>query len=201
MRKKIIFILFLHASISSFSQAVPKDGYILKGDDTIWCKILYDSEHPFFWNKVTPVIGGVGIEYAAGGAVTGFAIVDGEINIHYGAVLTKTGYSSKILFVQKRVTGTVELYEHHYNIYKTRRTTDGSKGTTTSESYTDYYIARNHNAGLSTPSFLPSFKKKHIFSYTVDNPNLWKKEEKKITLPELIALLKEFNDWYSQKHL
>ena len=176
-----------------------KNVYALKGGDTIGCKILYDKNHPRIWDKVTLLIHNGETIFQAGGPITEFGITEEGVVAHYGFVRTKTrSYSHhKNLFVKKITVGVLELYEHHYNIYKTMRGTSNS----TFESFTDYYIAKKDSAApmLATPVLFSSFRKKDLEPYLKDNTDLLAPAEKRFSLKELIALINEYNNWYLKK--
>ena len=184
-----------------------KPGYALKGTDTIRCQVLFNSKYADARSSVGLLIDGDEAVFFAGGPITGFGAEDDGLRYDYGIVDVEITLGrerrSNLLYLKKLAAGTINLYEYNYKITTTRRTTVNGEekpgsASTTSQSYTDYYIAKTDSAKpvLATPVLLSAFRKKDLEAYLGDNPVLFAKEEKKYSLKELVATIKEYNAGY-----
>jgi hypothetical protein len=183
-----------------------KEGYALKGADTIKCKILFDSKHDHSQKAVTLLINGEEITFYAGGTITGYGLEEEGIKYDYGSVdlevLIGRERRANILFLKKIVAGTIDFFEYNYRTVTTKRTTingmEQPGSTSTTQSSTNYYIAKTDSAApvLSRPVILSSFRKKDLEPYIRDNTEIMNDGAKRYSLKELIALIKKYNDWY-----
>ncbi|HMK25428.1 MAG TPA: hypothetical protein VK483_05300 [Chitinophagaceae bacterium] len=182
-----------------------KDGYALNGKDTIWCKVLFDSKHDDARKSVRLLIKEEETNFFAGGTITGFGIEEDGKHYDYGTVDVEVSVADRrmanLLFVKKLAAGTIDLYEYSYSIFKTKRTTingvEQPGATTTSQNYTNNYISKTDSTNpiLATPVLLPSFRKKDLEPYLSDNVELFASAEKRFSIKELIAIIKEYNKW------
>lgn len=107
------------------------------------------------------------------------------------------------------VAGTIDLYEDNYSVntvvtrttYRDGIEQPGSTSSSNSKKTTNYYIAKKDslNPGLAKAVILPSFKKKDLEKYIGDNVTIMNRPDKRYTMKELIAVLKEYNDWSINK--
>jgi hypothetical protein len=186
-----------------------KDGYALKGNDTIWCKIVFDSKYDDARKSVKLLIKDEENTFFAGGTITGFGIEEDGKQYDYGTVDVEVSIADRrmanLLFVKKLAAGTIDLYEYSYRIFKTKRTTingvDQPGAITTSQNYTNNYISKNDSAKpkLATPVLLPSFRKKDLEPYISDNTELLAGLENRLSMKELIAVIKKYNNWCLEK--
>jgi hypothetical protein len=186
-----------------------KDGYALKGKDTIWCKVSFNSKYDDARKSITLLIKDEEATFFAGGTITGFGIEGDDENYDYGIVDVEVSVADRrmanLLFVKKLATGTIDLYEYSYSIFKTKRTTingiEQPGSTTNSQRYTNNYISKTDSTKpiLATPVLLPSFRKKDLEPYINDNTELLVRVEKRFSIKELIAVIKEYNNWSLEK--
>jgi hypothetical protein len=187
------------------------DGYALRYyTDTIKCKILYDFQHPFVFDKVTLMIADDQVTFQAGGIITGFGIYGDSTDHHYGFVSTNE-ISGKInvgrdVFLRKIVAGPVSIYINEYRTTTTKRNSfdtpiDKPISTTTS-SNTSYYISKtdpDKPVLAKAVSFAP-YRKKDLEKYLKDNKELYDSASNNLTLQETISLVQKYNTWaLSQK--
>jgi|CXWL01.1.fsa_nt_gi hypothetical protein len=187
-----------------------KDGYALKGRDTIWCKIFFNSNHDHATKVVKLMINEEEATFYAGGTITGFSVKDDGKEYNFGTVDVEVSVADRrmanLYFVKKLAAGAIDLYEYTYSIRTNKRTTvngvekPGSSSTIT-QNYTNHYIAKIDSGTqvLSNPVLLPSFRKKDIEPYISDNDVLMASAEKRFSLKELVALINEYNKWASGK--
>ncbi|MBI5858953.1 MAG: hypothetical protein HZB42_15075 [Sphingobacteriales bacterium] len=187
-----------------------KNGYALKGMDTIWCKIFFDSKHDHPVKTIKLLIAGEETIFYAGGTITGFGLAENGVAYNYGTVDVETSIGDRrmanMLFVKKLVAGRIDFYEYSYSVHKSTTKTVTRDGiqqppTTTSsttQTFFDYYIAKNDSLkpALSKAVLLSSFKIKDIEPYVSDYPDLLTKAEKRFTMKELIIFLNEYNKEY-----
>jgi hypothetical protein len=211
MKSYLALILCL-TYLAAFSQKKNdsyRDGYVIRGNDTIKCKIL-DNQNQSFFSSVTVLIDENEFTFTPTASIKGFGFTYKEKEYHFGCFtvdikLTSTNTSSKDIFAKNFVAGTINLFEHSYSIFTTKRTTangiEQPGSTSTSQHYTNYYISKSDplQPGLSTPTILYSFNKKNIEPYISDNIDLLNKTEKKLKLEEVINCIKEYNDWCKEK--
>ena len=186
-----------------------KNGYALKGKDTIWCEVLFNNKYDDARKSITLLIKDEEATFFAGGTITGFSVEEDGKQYDYGTVDVEVSIADRrmanLLFVKKLAAGTVDLYEYSYSIFKTKRTTiDGKEqpgATTTSQRYTNNYISKTGSTKpiLATPVLLPSFRKKDLELYIGDNTELFAMAEKRFSMKELIAIIKEYNKWSLEK--
>jgi hypothetical protein len=203
--------LLCFISQAGFSQEKSnfKDGYALKGKDTIRCKVQFNSNHTHPWKTVTLLINNEESTFFAGGTITGFGVEEDGKKYEYGTVDAEVSVGPtravNTLFIKKLSAGAIDLYEHEYAITTTRRKTINGEAqpgsTTSSQNFTKYYIAKTDSARpvLARPVLLPSFRKKDLEIYLGDNAVLFAREEKRYSLKELIAVINEYNNWYTEK--
>ncbi|MEO6612465.1 MAG: hypothetical protein ABIT05_06990 [Chitinophagaceae bacterium] len=213
---KTCLLIFLFGGVISApyaqSKHIPeefKEGYALKGTDTIKCKVLFDSKHDHSQRAVTLLINSEEITFFAGGTITGYGLEDEGRKYDYGSVdlevLIGPERRANILFLKKLVAGSIDLFEYSYRTVTTKRTTingvEQPGSTSTSQSSTNYYIAKTDSAApvLSRPVILSSFRKKDLEPYIKDNTEIMNDGEKRYNLKELIALINKYNEWYSAK--
>lgn len=209
--KKIVVLMIQFCmaayTIAAQSHGEYKNGYVLKGADTIWCKVRFDPRHDHGQKAVQCLINNEEVTFYAGGTITGFGTEDDGTKYDYGTVDTEVAVRDRrianLLFLKKLVAGRIDLYEYSYKTMTTKRTTvngvekPGSASTTT-QNFTNHYIAKTDSSGLlTTPITLPAFRKKDLEKYLGDYPELFAREEKKYSLKELIAVIKEYNAWYA----
>ena len=168
----VILLLFqqsTHAQGKEFPGKF-KDGYALRGADTIRCEVQFNSNHDHAFRSVTVLINVEEVTFFAGGPITGFGVEDDGKQYDYGTVDVEVSVPNRrtanLLFIKKLVAGTIDLYEYSYSVVTTKRTTvngvekPGSSSSIT-QNTTNHYIAKNDPGapGLVTPVLLPSFKK------------------------------------------
>ena len=213
MRKEI-FLLLLSclAGMVVHAQATDdyKNGYVLKGKDTVWCKIRFNSNHDHATKAVRLMIDNEEATLYAGGSITGFGVEDQGQKYHYGVVDVEISVANRrtanLIYVKKIVAGVIDLYEYPYSIVTNKKTTVNGiekpgTATTSKQNITNYYIAKTDSLfpALSTPAFFPTFRKKDVEPYINDNTDMIATAEKRFSLKELIALINEYNNWYSEK--
>jgi hypothetical protein len=186
MKKAGITFIILSCPLAAAAQAKYLDGYAIKVNDTIYCKVLFDP-NTFIKTSVTLLIDDSPFEYNAGGPVWSYGIRHDNGVTHYGTVSWYNGNRRRNIFIKKIVTGKVELYQHIYTLIRTTRGT----GNNITEHHEDYYIARTNDPDLSTPRLLRDLRWKLIEKYIYDFPALEK--SKKLNIQGLIQLLKEYN--------
>lgn len=213
MKKEFSFIVVLllnHFFVSAQgNNSTYKNGYALKGKDTIYCKVLFESKYNEARKSVKVLINDDEATFFAGGSITGFGIEEEGIKQDYGAVdveiLVGRERRVNVMYVKKIVAGVINLYEYSYNTTTTKRTTingvEQPGSVTTTQTYTNYYIAKTDSTKpiLATPVILPGYRKKDLESYLSDNAVLFAREEKKYSLKELIATIKEYNAAYIKR--
>jgi len=205
-----MFSYFLHSQVNEPSIEYI-DGYALRGNDTIWCKIKVMNKHIYTTMSVTLLTEDKEISFPAGGLIRGFGLEYDGKKFDLGTVIVerKLGSNSSEVpqYVPKIVTGAVELYEYKYRIIITKRTSVNDlpkPGSTISsqEDFVNFYIARTDTSSpaLTAPVLLNSFRKKDIEPYIADNFELITGlEKKKLSKTELITVLKEYNRWAKEK--
>ncbi len=212
IKKNYLLLLVILANGIIYAQAPEeyKDGYVLKGKDTIWCKVLFNSKHEHGTKAIPVIIDNEEITFYAGGSITGYGVKEDNEEYNYGTVDVEISVVNRrmanLLFVKKIVAGTIDLYEYSYSIRMTKRTTvngiekPGSTSTTT-QKFTTHYIAKIDTAApmLATPTPLTSFRKKDLEPYIRDNTVMMANTEKRFSLKELFVLLKEYNNWCLEK--
>ena len=205
----VLSLLLCQHSVFAQTREFPgkfKDGYALKGIDTIRCKVRFNSNHEHAFKSVTLLINDEKVTFFAGGPITGFGVEDDGKLYDYGTVDVEISVPNRrtanLLFIKKLAAGTIDLYEYSYSVVTTKRTTvngvekPGSSSSIT-QNTTNHYIAKTDpgTPGLATPVPLTSFKKKDLESYLGDNPDLLAGSEKRFSLKELIGIIKDYNTW------
>jgi len=205
----LILLLLCQYGLSAQTKDFPgkfKDGYALKGADTIRCKVQFNSNHDHAFKSVTLLVNDEEVTFFAGGPITGFGIEDDGKLYDYGTVDVEVSVANRrtanLLFIKKLAAGTIDLFEYSYSVVTTKRTTVNGvekPGSSSSirQNTTNHYIAKTDPAapGLATPVLLTSFKKKDLESYMGDNPGLFSGSEKRFSLKELISIIKDYNTW------
>lgn len=213
MRKSLYLFLFLLNCIAASAQKINseyKEGYVIKNGDTIKCKLFIDTRVDFPMTSIKTMIENDEITFFAGGPITAFGRETNDESIHYGLVDVERIFGSRrmstLMYLKKTVAGTVDFYEYSYTVIKSiRKTVNGveqpSASSTIPQNTTNYYIAKKDSIAthLATPIVLSSFKKKELEPYLGDYTELMAREEKKFSLKELIAAIKEYNTWYAGK--
>lgn len=196
-------IAIISGICSSYSQEKYLDGYALKGNDTIYCKVQ-KGKNDVSMASVKLLIEGEEITFYPGGPVTGFGTTNEDY--HFGALKAEVQVGnrnvSNFYYVRKLVTGRVELYEYSYFVTTTRRTTvngvEQPGSTSNTQRNTKYFISKHDsNSGpAALPIPLPSFKSKDLEHYFSDQPDLFANAEKRFSTKELVAFIKEYNSKY-----
>lgn len=214
--KKMFYILIpvlLSYASKAQKKSEFKDGYALRGNDTIQCQLLFKVQHGDPGQSLILLIGDEQSTFYPGGSITGFGIKEDKEMIHYGTVSVQRVIADRsfvnLLFIKKLVAGKIDFYEYAYSYQKTTTKTvtrngvpqPGSSSSSVIINSTDYYIAKNDSASLSfaKPVLLPSFRKKDLEPYISDNEVMWASTENKYNLKELIVLLKRYNSWFMEK--
>jgi hypothetical protein len=187
-----------------------KTGYALKGIDTLKCKLYIDTRTDYPKTSIKLLIGDEEITFFAGGPITGFGVEETGESIHYGIIVVerviRTNRMVNLMYIKKMVAGVIDFYEYSYSIERgPTQTANGvwqrNSTSNITQNTTNYYIAKTDSAapGLITPVVLPSFRKKDLEPYLSDNVELFANIEKKISIKELVAAIKEYNAWYLEK--
>jgi len=213
MKKKFHFIIVLllnhFCAPAQENNTTYKNGYALKGKDTIYCKVLFESKYDEARKSVKVLINDDEATFFAGGSITGFGIEEDGVKHDYGVVdveiLLGKERRANVMYVKKIAAGVINFYEYSYKTTTTKRTTingiEQPGSITTTQTYTNYYIAKTDSAKpiLATPVTLPGYRKKDLEPYLSDNAILFAREEKKYSLKELIATIKEYNAAYIKR--
>lgn len=184
-----------------------KTGYALRGKDTLKCKLYIDTRTDYPKTFIKLLIGEEFITFFAGGPITGFGVEESGESIHYGVIdverVLGTNRVGNLMYLKKMVAGVIDFYEYSYSfVQRTTKTVNGvlqpNATSNITKNFTNYYISKTDSAapGLITPVVLTSFRKKDLELYLNDNADLFAKIEKKISLKELVAAIKEYNAWY-----
>jgi len=176
MKAKCYIAFFLSFAFQTLAgQATPdvKEGYALKGNDTIRCNVRLNNKQDHGSAAITLMIDGEEARFYPGGPISGFGYEkDGEMQ-HFGTVAVEVSVPSRTMsnlyFVKKIVSGIIDLYQYEYSIYTTKRTTVNGvekpgTATSTSQRITNHYIAKTDPSAphLATPVLLPPFRKKDL---------------------------------------
>jgi hypothetical protein len=210
MKANIYISIFLSFAIQTIAgQNTPdlKNGYALKGSDTIGCKVRMNSKQDHGSAAITLMIDGEEARFYPGGPISGFGYEkDGEMQ-HFGTVDVEVSVPSKTMsnlyFVRKIVAGIIDLYQYEYSVTTSKRTTVNGvekpgSATSTSQRFSNHYIAKTDPSAphLATPVLLPAFRKKDLEPFFSDNPALLANADKRLSQKELIELLNAYNSWY-----
>lgn len=210
MKRVIVFLFLLLMVANAQGQKLAEnftfhDGYVLKGMDTVWCKVLFSPAHPHSFSNVSVLIGEERMEFTAGNFINGFGVQDEKgKTYHYGViepiVSGIAGHRHKV-FAPKVVAGLVDFYEYNLSMTQTntKRVIGGisseNKTTTSTRTETYYFLARNDSAGRGIPVQIEDLKKKTLAPFIDDNPVLFASIENKLSIKKLITVLEEYNSW------
>lgn len=178
-----------------------RDGYVLNGKDTVWCKVNFSIQPPNYGRYLGIIVNNVELIDSGRTEITGFGFEEEGQQYDYGVVRIERQYSREVfadtVFARKLVAGAIDLYEYNYMHYYTRR----SSNNTTTVNVTDYYIAKADSAStLAMPVLLSKLKKREIAGYVSDNPDLYAKlQQRKMPIQKLVAILQEYNRWHKNK--
>jgi hypothetical protein len=205
---QVCFLLIPYLGISQHDAGVNnyKNGYALKGADTLWCKIQFDTKYSDARKSIELIIDSAKLNFTAGGLITGFGFEEAGSRYDYGSINVEMSILNRRIeswfFTKKLAAGAIDFYEYNYTVHTTKTTTVNGEvrgqPSSSSERGTNYYIAKNNtdSADLMKPAYFPTFRKKDFESYLNDNADLFATIEKKLNLKELIKVLKEYNQWY-----
>lgn len=185
----------------NLSQAQDKSffasGYLLYCKDTTWCRIWLDPEVPYFKSELTVWLNeevSKIISLTNNDNLTGFGITEKGYEQHLGKINADLPYRKVTMYVNKLVTGAVEIYRHVYQMVVTNRTSLATKR----DNYENYYIGRTDTGICRMPGLLRSFSVKKISAYLNNFPEMKTMTSKNLTPEELILLVNRYNEWCQQ---
>jgi hypothetical protein len=211
-------LLFQFVTIySQYKQKFFKDGYIIKQDDTLKCKI-YSKNIDELQKKIIykyedsdePII------YYPGSIIKGFGLtIDGKSS-HYITLpkpLDKKGKNTELIFAEVVTNGFLKLFK--YSFTKEQLDWAGANLNSTSIAIPikrkskkrkfDYFIYRSDidsSSSLSTymKDNMVKLNKELIDRFFGDNPDLLKKIEYDISIAIFSQYLDEYNLWYKKNN-
>ena len=215
--KASLFLLsvFFTLSVNLFSQYKEKyfiEGYIIRQDDTIECKI-YSKKAEELQEKIIfkytdsdePIV------YYPGSIIKGFGLSLKGKHHHYTTVprpLNKKGTKTELIFGEVITSGFLKLYKYSFTKESNMSSANlnGTVNTTKLKKVIiDYFIYRSD---IDSSSHLSSYmddnmiklNKELINRFFGDNPDLLKKIENDVTLALLSQYIEEYNSWYTKKN-
>jgi len=217
--KASLFLLsvFFTLSVNLFSQYKEKyfiEGYIIRQDDTIACKIYSKKAEELQEKLIFKYIDSdEPIVYYPGSIIKGFGLsLNGKYS-HYTTVprpLNKKGTKTELIFGELITNGFLKLYRHSFTKEQFNTTPTNSSATTfttvkTKKTIIDYFLYRSD---IDSSSHLSSYMKDNMIKlnrelinhFFGDNPDLLKKIEHDITLTLLSQYIEEYNSWYLNKN-
>ena len=219
MNIKILFILplllFSQKSNSQYNIKKFKDGYVLRGKDTVKCKIftgtsVNEYEQVVFRysdNKLEDPI-----SYYAGSIIAGYGIKTDSTFKHFWAFprlkISMFKKKQEDVYGRVEVGGYLKLLEYVEEKYSPGIMKPGggfSSGTTSS--YTSFYLYKTGDdsayniKGEKGAFLLNGIDEDVIINYFSDYPELVSKikAKPKIKLRDVIEYVKEYNLWYEEK--
>jgi len=212
--------VFFTLSVNLYSQYKEKyfiEGYIIRQDDTIECKIYCKKAEELqekiifkYTDSDEPIV------YFPGSIIRGFGLsLNGKHN-HYTTVprpLNKKGTKTEFIFGEVITNGFLKLYKYSFTKEQLNMASVNSNSTTAfvpvktknKKAKIEYFLYRSD---IDSSSHLSSsmndnmikLNKELINHFFGDNPDLLKKIEYDVTLALLSQYIEEYNSWYNKKN-
>jgi len=221
MKQKLFWLLFLSFPFlnvfSQYKEKFFKEGYVIRQNDTIKCKIYLKSIEELQEKIVYKYKDGdEPITYYPGSIIKGFGLtIDGK-NIQYTTVpypLNKKGTKIDLIFAEVVTNGFLKIFKYSFyreNLNMAGTSTNSARvfvptKTKSKKAVVDYFIYRSD---IDSSSHLSSYmsdnmvklNKELVDHFFGDNPDLLKKIELDITLVTFVQYVEEYNAWFKKKN-
>lgn len=206
----VLLTLFLTLN-SQYNKKKFKEGYIIRGGDTVRCKIFTGSsvnEYEQVLFKYSDNKFEEPISYFAGSSIKGYGVKADSVFKHFYAFpRPKKGlFKNKQEYVYGLVHagGYLKLMEYSIESYAPGSMRPGGGFYPGSfHKSTSYYLYKTGTDSAyniqGDGSFLSGIDEEFLANYFVDYPALVSKIKKKVKFNDLLEYVKEYNSWYEEK--